>query len=112
MGLICRHQDEENFYVLAIGTDGLAAIRKRYQGSDLEVLGDGWVESASIHTGNASNHLRAECIGDRLALYVNGQLAVETTDSTIFSGDAGLLAGTFEHPNLDVLFDNFVIRTP
>ena len=112
MGIICRHQDEENFYVLSIGTDGLASIRKRIQGSDLQEIGDGWVEGPSINTGNASNHLRAECTGDRLALYVNGQLVVETTDSEIFSGDAGLMAGTFEHPSLDVLFDNFVVSTP
>lgn len=112
MGIICRHQDEENFYVLAIGTDGLAAIRKRYLGNDLEAIGDGWVESASINTGEATNHLRAECVGDTLSLYVNGQLAVQATDSDIFSGDAGLLAGTFEHPSLDVLFDNFVVKAP
>jgi hypothetical protein len=112
MGIICRHLDEENFYVLVIGTDGLAAIRKRYQGADLEAISDGWVEGASINTGNASNHLRAECIGDRLSLFVNGQLVVEARDSDIFSGDAGILAGTFEHPSLEVLFDNFVVSTP
>ena len=27
MGIICRHQDEENFYVLSIGTDGSAHAR-------------------------------------------------------------------------------------
>jgi hypothetical protein len=57
--------------------------------------------------------LRAECVGTRLALYVNGQLVVEANDSDIPAGDVGLLAGTFENADyLDILFDNFIVRSP
>jgi hypothetical protein len=27
-------------------------------------------------------------------------------------GDVGLLAGTFAHPGVDVIFDNFVVMKP
>jgi len=110
-GIICRHQDVDNWYLLMITADGYGAIRKRYQGSDLEYILDE-TPVDSINTGNETNNLRAECVGSRLSLYVNGVLAVETNDSDITSGDVGLLAGTFDVPSTEVLFDNFVVRKP
>ena len=57
--------------------------------------------------------MRAECIGSRIALYVNGELVVEVIDSDISHGDAGLLAGTFENaPEVEVLFDDFTVTQP
>lgn len=111
-GLICRHQDVDNWYTLIVSADGFAAIRKKYQGGELDFITD-WVEVPSLNTGNATNLLRAECVGSRLALYVNGELAIETTDSDFAAGDVGLMAGTFENANsTEVLFDNFVVRKP
>ena len=110
-GLICKHQDVENWYALIVTADGFAAIRKRYAGGELDFITD-WAEVPGLNTGNGTNLLRAECIGDRLALYVNGELAIETYDSDITSGDAGLIAGTFEQPSAEVMFDNFIVRQP
>ena len=115
MGIICRHKDVENFYALVFGTDGLAAIRKRFNGSELEVISNGgdWVEGPSIKTGDAAfNHARAECVGSRLSLYVNGDLVVEVNDPDILSGDVGLIAGTFDIPSVEFMFDNFVVTKP
>jgi hypothetical protein len=36
----------------------------------------------------------------------------EQEDSTLTSGDVGLMAGTFSNPGTDILFDNFVVRQP
>jgi hypothetical protein len=110
-GIICRHQDVDNWYVLVISGDGWAAIRKRIQGNDLEFIAD-WVEVSAANTGNATNDLRAECIGNRLSLYVNGTLAIEVFDSDIPTGDVGLLAGNFDQTNSEVLFDYFVVMEP
>jgi hypothetical protein len=110
-GIICRHLDVENFYALIITGDGYAAIRKRYQGSELDFITD-WAQVSAINTGDAGNNLRAECIGSNLSLYVNGTLAIQVNDADIPSGDAGLLAGTFEQPSTEVLFDNFVVKKP
>jgi hypothetical protein len=110
-GIICRHEDVENWYTLAVTADGFGVIRKRYQGSELEFITD-WAEAPSLNTGNGTNLLRAECIGDRLSLYVNGELVIEAYDSDLTSGDVGLMAGTFEQLDTEVLFDNFVVRKP
>jgi hypothetical protein len=110
-GVICRHQDVENWYTLAVTADGFAVIRKRFNGGDLDFITD-WAEAPSILTGNNTNLLRAECVGDRLSLYVNGELVIETLDSDIAKGDVGLMAGTFEQPDAEILFDNFIVRKP
>ncbi len=110
-GIICRYQDVNNWYALVITADGGAAIRKRYQGSDLDFIADFTLADAINH-GNKSNTLRAECVGDRLSLYVNGSLAVQTNDSDLTGGDVGLMVGTFDDTDTEVLFDNFIIREP
>jgi len=110
-GIVCRHLDVDNWYVLVISGDGYASIRKRFQGSELDYIAD-WVQDPSVNTGNSANELRAECVGSRLALYVNGDLAIEINDSDIPSGDVGLMAGTFDQASTEVLFDNFVVRMP
>jgi len=110
-GIVCRHQDVNNWYVLVVSADGFAAIRKRYQGSDLEYIAE-WVDAPVVNQGNATNLLRAECIGTRLALYANGILLLEVNDADIPTGDVGLLAGTFAETEVEVLFDNFVVTSP
>lgn len=110
-GIICRYDNQDNWYALVISGQGWAAIRKRSQGSGLEYITD-WMEASSINTGSSTNKLRVECVGSRLSLYVNGFLAVETNDADIPTGDAGLMVGTLDQPEAEVLFDNFVVRRP
>jgi len=110
-GIVCRHQDVDNWYLLNVSADGFAAIRKRYQGSELTELTD-WVAVPSLNMGNGVNLLRGECVGDRISLYVNGELAIETFDSDIVSGDVGLMGGTFNQSLSEVIFDNFTVYNP
>lgn len=112
-GVICRHRDTDNFYVLVISSDGYYGIRKRVNGSDLGFIGlDGMGFSEVINQGNASNNIRGECIGSTLRLIVNDYLLLEVQDSDIRSGDVGLMAGTFSAASTDISFDNFVVSTP
>jgi hypothetical protein len=94
-----------------ITADGYAAIRKRLQGGELTYIAE-WTESPVINQGDATNLLRAECVGDRLALFANGVLLLEVFDADLPAGDVGLLAGTFSEPQVEVLFDNFVVTAP
>ena len=66
----------------------------------------------NIKTGMAVNHLRADCAGDSLTFYVNGFKVASVQDSTLKAGGVGLLAGTFDQPGVDVIFDNFVALKP
>jgi hypothetical protein len=113
VGIVCRHQDVDNWYALIITTDGFAAIRKRFQGGELEFITEWQDVLNSVQTGQGTNLLRAECVGNRISLFANGDLVAEVFDSDISSGDVGLLAGTFENTNyLEVYFDNFVVYRP
>lgn len=112
-GILCRHLDTENFYALLISSDGFYSISKRFNGSDLEFIGaENWLQSDSINQGKALNQIRAECIGNQISLYTNGQLLLQVIDSDIKFGDVGLLGGTVGDPSTVIIFDNFEVRLP
>jgi len=111
-GLICRYKDENNFYVFKASSDGYAQIGK-YSGGDFSGLtGDQMEQVSGLNSGSAVNHLRADCVGDTLTLYVNNNKVMTTTDSELTSGDVGVYAGTFDTAGTDVLFDNFSVTKP
>lgn len=111
LGVVCRYQDAENWYALVYDGYGYAVIRKRTTGQAVQDIVE-WQAASSVQTGSGPNLLRAECIGNRLSLYVNGSLAIETTDSDFSAGDVGLIAGTLADPSIEVEFDDFVVRKP
>jgi hypothetical protein len=105
-GIICRHEDIDNFYMLEISSDGYAWIAKYFEAT-YEVLEGGLSEEVNL--GHSANSLRAECVGNRLSLYVNGILAVEAYDSDLTHGDVGLIAETYSATSSEILFDNFLV---
>ena len=112
-GLICRYQDEANFYAFFISSDGYYGITKVIEGAGPKLLGtDKMTTSEIIKKGNATNHLRGDCVTNKLTLYVNGQMLTSVEDPDLDSGDVGLLAGIFGDTNLDVRFDNLVVSSP
>jgi hypothetical protein len=112
LGLVCRYQDESNFYFFIISSDGFYGIARVLNG-DQELVGlENMEYSEIINQGNATNHLRAECVGQTLTLYVNDQQVFQTTDTQFSSGDVGLIAGTFDVAGTDIHFDNFVVSQP
>jgi hypothetical protein len=71
------------------------------------------MQSASvIKQGAASNHIRADCIGNSLTLYVNDVQVATVNDISFSEGDVGLMAGAYDVPGVDILFDNFVVYKP
>jgi hypothetical protein len=110
MGLICRYQSG-NYYFFIISNDGYYVIGKFIGGLTL-LLGQSEMQvSETIQTGQM-NHLRADCIGNTLTLYINFTQVATATDKDLASGDVGVLAGAFSQPGVDVLFDNFVVMQP
>lgn len=112
-GLICRYRDDANFYFFTISSDGYYGIAKFVDGEELLLGTDelGYDETA-IRPGEATNHIRADCIGDTFTLYANGQQLTQVQDSDFASGDVGLIASTYEQAGTDMLFDNLVVRQP
>jgi hypothetical protein len=68
--------------------------------------------SDAILQGNATNRLRADCLDSTLALYANGVRLAEVNDADFSSGSVGLIAGTFETPGTEIMFDNLSVLKP
>lgn len=114
-GVLCRHVDVDNFYYFAISADGYYAIFRRTDGGDLQVLtgnGSGMAPSPAIRTGEQTNHVRAVCQGDKLSLYVNGELLETVPDDTHAQGDVGLGAGSGPQGDVRIQFDGFLVTVP
>ncbi len=103
-GLICRAKAAtvlENGYEFVItpgGDYGLLKIAGPGAGQT-QLIGKE-DQSSAIHTGNGTNHLRADCAGNRLAFYINGQQVLSEQDSQFTSGQVGFA----------VAYDNFLVR--
>ena len=111
-GVICRADSDDTFYTFIISSDGYYGIGK-VKGEFYELIGSAsLLPSEEIEQGSAINRIRAECIGDRLTLFVNGVKIDEVRDSELVTGEVGLIAGTYNEPGTDIRFDNFIVRQP
>ena len=111
-GIICRYGDVNAFYYGVVSSDGFYGIYKVTDNGGEPIGNDTMLESDQINQGTATNHVRFDCIGSSLSLYVNGELVDEQTDSTYTTGNVGLMAGTYTTGGTDILFDNFFVYNP
>ncbi|MBN2258883.1 MAG: hypothetical protein JW704_13890 [Anaerolineaceae bacterium] len=112
IGVICRYKSTNDFYFFLISSDGYYGIGKTV-GGEMQLIGqDELYSSDDINLGSDTNHIRADCVGPRLSLYVNGILLSSVTDSDFSNGDVGLMAGTYDTPGADIHFDDFVVYDP
>jgi hypothetical protein len=109
-GVVCDYQDTNNFYYLGITSDGYYAIVKVVDNQDTFFTStkNEWVKTTKFKLNAASYQLGADCANGTLALYVDGKQIDTADDATFTSGDVGLFAGTFDVPNAEVHFSNFV----
>jgi hypothetical protein len=110
MGLICRYRGGD-YYFFMISDDGYYVIGK-FIGRLTLLLGQSEMQASDAIQTGTMNHLRADCIGDKLTFYINFTEVASATDSDFPSGDVGVVAGAFSEPGVDVLFDNFVVLQP
>ncbi len=114
-GVICRYQDENNFYIFLVSGDGYYAIGKYQTGSPNIIYlteNQEYIFSEAIRQGSDSNQLRASCIGNELSLHVNGTPLVTITDPTFVRGDVGAAVSTLEPGTAVVYFDDFQVIAP
>ena len=74
------------------GSDGSASIR-RGRGREVEAL-MAWTKTSAVQSGSARNTLRAICIGQYLALWVNGQFVGDVRDSLYSAGSTAIVGIT------------------
>ncbi len=114
-GVICRYQDEKNFYFFLISGDGYYAIGKYESAQDRPTYltpNQEYIFSDLINQGVATNLVRASCIGNELALSVNGLPLVSVTDDSFAGGDVGLGVSTLEQGTAVVQFDDLLVLAP
>jgi hypothetical protein len=111
-GIICRYQNEKNYYGFIISSDGYYGIIKVKEGKYQLLNNQGLEFDPRIHTENEFNHLRVDCIGNKISTYVNNTKLAEVTDPDFLNGKVGLLAGSFSKPGIVILFDNFLVLKP
>ncbi len=111
-GLICRYRNGDNFYAFLISSDGYYGILRVQDGQYQVISAESLQSSEVIQRGSAVNQLQAECNGPVLSLLVNGTLLARAEDSTFRSGEVGVLAGTYDEPGVEILFDNFIVIKP
>lgn len=111
-GLICRYQDEKNYYFFIISSDGYYTLGK-VQGGQFSLVGqETMAYTSSIQQGDAINHLRLDCIGSTLTGYINDQMVAISEDANFQDGDTGMTAGSFDLGGVEIRFDDFVVIKP
>jgi len=108
-GVICRYQDARNFYFFLVSSDGYTGIGVYKDGRRRLLTDQSLLPHLAVAQGETTNHLRADCVGYRLDLYVNGQWVAGAAAAEWPQGDVGLIAGTYELGGTEILFDNFSV---
>jgi len=102
--------DDQTGYVFLISGDGHFGIGElRNQIITFDDLLP-WRQTGVIHQGAASNTIRAACLGDTLALTVNGE-NLGSADGSRYrrAGQVGFFAGANEEQSIRVAFDDLTL---
>jgi hypothetical protein len=110
-GIIFSYQDEENYYIVRVSSDGDFMVGKVF-GGDSEMLLP-WEKHPAINEGVEINNVMVVRNGGTILVYVNGVEVGEANDSSLARGKVGLVAGSGNAEQAEVLLDNFrVWRLP
>lgn len=108
-GVLCRYQDESNYYAFVISSDGYYGIYRRLNGQ-LALIDQVHMDfSTVIHQGDGANQVQIVCLGDQLVLTVNDEKLIQVRDDALNYGDIGLIAGSYATPGVSILFDHFIV---
>jgi hypothetical protein len=111
-GLLCRIQENGDYYAFLISSDGYAGIARRQAGVYQMLSADSMTFSEAVSSTTGLYRLRAVCDGSELSFFVNDQLVATATGEGLVSGKVGVLAGTYAQAGVDIFFDNFIVTVP
>lgn len=115
-GVLCRAKDGVGSYGFTVNGLGQYEIQK-YDFSQSEgtarTLASGTLNPNPV-SATDFNHLRADCVGNLLSLYLGNRVLARATDSQYTSGGFGMaaLTGDSDQPGVDMLFSHLIVRTP
>jgi len=111
-GIVCRYQDNQNYYRFFVTPDGYVGIVKVVNGESTTLPAGKMSYNHDVLQDDGANFLEVSCIGSQLELMVNGKLAVRAEDGQLEEGDVGIFAETGLVGAGSFLFDQFIVTKP
>jgi hypothetical protein len=105
-GLLCRYQNEGDFYGFAFSEDGYYTIWLRMN-DEYTYLVD-WTYDDRL-VGIDTRRMTVTCDSDLLMLELDGEMLAQVRDSALTTGDVGLLVESYETSGARTAFDNFAL---
>jgi hypothetical protein len=136
-GVIFRYQNPQNFYMFLVSSDGYYQVSRVLNDNTTEL--STWIPSAIVNAElNVENHLRVVARGASFEFFINdqrAQLCIPTaadavstyreglgciggtmqdalTDTSFASGQVGVIARSFDEPDVIAAFDNVQLYSP
>jgi hypothetical protein len=106
-GVVCRYQDQDNYYFFEISYDGYYRIGKIWNGV-FSLIGMGAAKTSTAINIGDYNEIIATCVENELSLTVNGTFIETVYDNTFTSGNTGLCASASAVPGIIAAFDYFI----
>ncbi|MFW6068028.1 MAG: family 16 glycoside hydrolase [Chloroflexota bacterium] len=112
-GVLVRMTGPGQFYRFEVTSNGEYVVERHDEAGNWERLTEDWQSSPAILQGlNETNRLRVAAAGSTLSFYANETLLAQVIDGTYERGAVALDAGTFNQSEMQVAFDNVVLRRP
>jgi hypothetical protein len=109
-GVVCRMQDERNYYRLGVSNDGQYAIQRVRDGETTVLTGGKWQSNGAIRATPGPFAVRGECVGDTLTLLNSNTEIASTRDRTIRGPHVGVFLESFAEPNSVVKVTSLAVR--
>lgn len=112
-GVSCRVKENSGFYAFEFSPNGWYAIKKyitENNKSISDVLAEGKMDTSNF-SKDVIYHLRGDCVGHTLTLYMNDEALLQVIDTSYSSGSIGLGASTGPSGDtgVDVLFSDYAV---
>src|SRR4051794_737317 len=109
-GVVCRMQDEKNYYRLGVSNDGQYAIQRVRDGETTVLTGGKWQPNPAIRATPGPYAVRGECIGQTLSLLESNRQIASVRDRTLRGSHVGVFVESFAEPNSVVKVTSLTVR--
>jgi hypothetical protein len=109
-GVVCRMQDEDDYYRLGVSNDGQYAIQRVRAGKATVLTGGKWQSNPAIRATPGPYAVRGECTGDTLTLLESNRKIASVRDRTIRGPHVGVFLESFAEPNSVVKVTSLSVR--
>ena len=108
-GVVCRADESGNGYYFLLASTGEFTISVGTPARDALFELIPWQYHSQINQGVRENEIRAVCVENYLAMFINDVFVAEAFDDEFSSGALGVTIGAVDRP-ATVRFDNILIR--